>query len=322
MVPKPEPAVSDKETFSLKVNLNVGQSVKTKALQEAAVDYIRDIQIFVFDESRHDSIETYIWKRTTADHSAASDSLRVTAGKKKIRVLANAPICGNIVDRLEHLDRLTSQFDMNTPEKFVMSGGTEMELTSDSSVDVTVNRLVAKIVLKKVSVCFDGCLYNMVPFTLNDLYLTNVTFRTKYYGGEYIPGPNQQAQTWENGLKYDLTKEVGINAGLGQDDEPSYWDEEACEIVYNVEHIFYCYPNSNEDHPTRLVLKTVLDESTYYYPINLGTIESNKVYTITDLRITRPGSKDPDIPVVSQMFPYNITVGDWDEEVNEIQEII
>lgn len=312
VVPRPAPAVADAQTYSLSVNLNVGEQVRTKASKEAAIDTVRSVQIFVFDESRKDSIETYFYKMTKVGQPAASDSLRLTAGKKKIRVLANAPEIGGKIGCLKDLEACTCEFGINTTESFVMSGGKEMELTKDSSVEVTVNRIVAKIVLKKLTVDFDAEVYDKMTFTLKDIYLTNVAYCAKYYGGEYVPGQGQEAQTWKNGLEYALTKETGLNVGLSYDDE----------VAYDVDHIFYCYPNSDKNHPTRLVLKTSLDKATYYYPIEIGAIESNKVYTITDLKITRPGSDDPDVPVISQMFPYNITVGDWDDDVNEIQEII
>ena len=98
-----------------------------------------------------------------------------------------------------------------------------------------------------------------------------------------------------------------------------------------VENAMYAYPNPTQSdnlegstgmykgpeggpwsiRPTRLVIEATLDGQLYYYPITLPSLEYNKSYEISNLVITRPGSDDPDMPVVGFDVPFHITVNDW-----------
>lgn len=68
--------------------------------------------------------------------------------------------------------------------------------------------------------------------------------------------------------------------------------------------LLYCFPNYTEvdengwdsvftPRYTRLVLETVIDNVTYYYPVNLVGLRHNRSYDVRFI-ITRPGSSDPD----------------------------
>ena len=62
---------------------------------------------------------------------------------------------------------------------------------------------------------------------------------------------------------------------------------------------------------TKLVVEASLDGHTCYYTISLPGLQSNKTYTISSLKITRPGSDNPDEEITSGECPFSIEVEDW-----------
>ena len=79
---------------------------------------------------------------------------------------------------------------------------------------------------------------------------------------------------------------------------------------------FNAYPNLNSADDqvadTRLVVEATLDGRKYYYPVTMPKMESNKSYEISELKITRPGSDDPDKPIEIVDQDFKITVNPWD----------
>ena len=89
---------------------------------------------------------------------------------------------------------------------------------------------------------------------------------------------------------------------------------------YDTPTSFYTYPNSTQTDSqaeefsarfTRVVVETTLGGKTYYYPVSIENIESNKYYNIKNLTITRPGSLSPDTPVSSLECTVSIEVKEW-----------
>ena len=64
---------------------------------------------------------------------------------------------------------------------------------------------------------------------------------------------------------------------------------------------------------TRLVVETELAGRTCYYTMTMPAIESNHIYTVKELRITRPGSSDPELPVLPGDASFTIEVEDWED---------
>ena len=105
---------------------------------------------------------------------------------------------------------------------------------------------------------------------------------------------------------------------------------------YQERHVFYVYPNpvsgDTMTYPftprhTRLMLTFDYNGHPCYYPVTLPgvlygdgtatTLERNKVYHISELTLTRPGSYDTDDSsgeVSSERgFTCNVEVVDWDD---------
>ena len=90
-------------------------------------------------------------------------------------------------------------------------------------------------------------------------------------------------------------------------------------------YFFYCYSNETDDTPscTKLVLQADLDGVTYYYPIlinqeNYGYTSTNGYYGVRrnttysyGITVTRPGTLDPNVPLVPGSLELTINVDDW-----------
>ena len=96
---------------------------------------------------------------------------------------------------------------------------------------------------------------------------------------------------------------------------------------YDKVHTFYAYPNSESyvsngtwsKRATMLVVETTFKgasdaaPTTYYYPIAVENLESNKKYIIPEIIITRLGSQDPYEEVTFADCTFSVTVKDWDK---------
>lgn len=266
----------------------------TKAAAEAQIDKINDVQIFVFDSTNNYLMETYY------NGTSSSGKLRLSGGKKRVCAVVNGPQMGGIEKYSDFQDKI-SLFNQNRADNFVMSGMVKVTIGSDATIDILVKRLASKVVLKKIRTDFTSPVYCQATFKVDSIYLTNVATKCKYFDYQYTP------EEWKKG--FDITKELNLNHTVSNKS-------------YEADHIFYAYPNASETNPTRLVVAATLGGKKYFYPVDLGCLESNKIYTITDLLITRPGSGSEDIPVVSEEFPYSIEVDNWNPDVTEVQEII
>ena len=83
----------------------------------------------------------------------------------------------------------------------------------------------------------------------------------------------------------------------------------------------YAFPNCNdfsenpdgtvEGHPTMLVLEVFFGETLTYYSFNMGYLQPNYSYTVTNIRLSRAGTSDPAFRVSTTSASCTITVADW-----------
>lgn len=289
-----EPAVEQQDTgddglFDVWLSFNTPH---TKSLSAGEEEKVNEVQIYVFDKDNGNRLESFYNGKST------TPKMRLSAGNKLFKVLINSKVDSTTVTSLETLEAKLSDFSDNTTSNFVMSGELTKEITSSSSVEISVYRLAAKVILSKISTNFTAPVYAAKEFKVDSIYLTHVAKKCCFFG-TYTP------DSWGKG--YALTA-----------DAPN---AEVKDKKYEVAHTFYTYPNGTAT-PTRLVIKATLGDTPYYYPIDLGEIKSNMVYTVTNVEITRPGSSSEDSPIVSSEIPFKITVGTWSDTVNNIQEVI
>lgn len=275
--------------FEVSLSIN---APRTKSLSAGKEEQVNNVQVYVFDADNGNRLESFYNGASTVP------TMRLSRGNKMFKVLVNSKADSSRVSSLQDLQSALSDFSDNTSSNFVMSGEASVSIPATTSVEITVSRLVAKVVLSKITTNFTAPVYDSLTFRLDSIYLTNVAQKCRFYDA-YTP------DSW--GKDYALTGD-SVNATVSGK-------------VYSTEHTFYAYPNGTAT-PTRLVIKATLGNTTYYYPVDLGELQANKVYTVTNIEITRPGSDSEDKPVVSSEMSFSIKVAGWDAQSNNIQEIV
>ena len=283
----------DGERTELTVGIATGMTKSTTITAEDEVK-VNNLQVFVF---RGDALDAY----GVADN-ASTVTVSCTKGNREVYAVVNAPDLKDIATKTDLLAAKSALSD-NDESNFVMIGKTNADLPSELPVNVEVDRIVSKVVLKTVNRAFTSAALAALNFSIDEIFITNVAGDVNY-------GLTDNPLEWYN--KMDYNSEMAMFTH----DAPaaSVVNEEA----YSTQHTFYCYPNKAADSDatswsprrTRLVLKTTLGTDTYYYPVTLPELENNKSYEL-ELTITRPGSDNADMPVSFEDCAFSISVKPW-----------
>ena len=283
----------DGERTELTVGIATGMTKSTTITAEDEVK-VNNLQVFVF---RGDALDAY----GVADN-ASTVTVSCTKGNREVFAVVNAPDLKDIATKTDLLAAKSALSD-NDESNFVMIGKTNADLPSELPVNVEVDRIVSKVVLKTVNRAFTSAALAALNFSIDEIFITNVAGDVNY-------GLTDNPLEWYNKMDYNLEMAMFTH------DAPaaSVVNEEA----YSTQHTFYCYPNKAADSDatswsprrTRLVLKTTLGTDTYYYPVTLPELENNKSYEL-ELTITRPGSDNADMPVSFEDCAFEITVKPW-----------
>lgn len=283
----------DGERTELTVGIATGMTKSTTITADDEVK-VNNLQVFVF---RGDALDAY----GVADN-ASTVTVSCTKGNREVYAVVNAPDLKDIATKTDLLAAKSALSD-NDESNFVMIGKTNADLPSELPVNVEVDRIVSKVVLKTVNRAFTSAALAALNFSIDEIFITNVAGDVNY---DLTDNPLE----WYN--KMDYNSEMAMFTH----DAPaaSVVNEEA----YSTLHTFYCYPNKAADSDatswsprrTRLVLKTTLGTDTYYYPVTLPELENNKSYEL-ELTITRPGSDNADMPVSFEDCAFEITVKPW-----------
>ena len=248
---------------------------------------VNNLQIFVF---RGDDLDAY-----ASVDNAKELTLSCTAGERVVYALVNAPDYSTVPGKAALLAKV-SELEANTLTNFEMVGSKTVTLPQSEKVSIDVNRIASRVVLKKITRNFTSAALQALDFTVDAIYLVNVAGNTSY---DLTAAP----AAW-----YNVAENKGELASLLS-------DAPAAPIVngqsYDTDHTFYGYPNDLATNTTRLVIETTLGETKYYYPINLPEMAANKSYEIDEVKITRPGSDNPDEPVSFADATFSINVIDW-----------
>lgn len=283
----------DGERTELTVGIATGMTKSTTITADDEVK-VNNLQVFVF---RGDALDAY----GVADN-ASTVTVSCTKGNREVYAVVNAPDLKDIATKTDLLAAKSALSD-NDESNFVMIGKTNADLPSELPVNVEVDRIVSKVVLKTVNRAFTSAALAALNFSIDEIFITNVAGDVNY-------GLTDNPLEWYN--KMDYNSEMAMFTH----DAPaaSVVNEEA----YSTQHTFYCYPNKAADSDaaswsprrTRLVLKTTLGTDTYYYPVTLPELENNKSYEL-ELTITRPGSDNADNPVSFADCSFSISVKPW-----------
>lgn len=263
---------------------------------------ISDYQVLIYDQTSG-MLEAYLL------HKDMSKSIEMscTTGPKDIVVLANAPDLSRVTS-FTSLKQTKSKLSDNAIKKLVMEGHVSQTLKAGSNtVEMSLERIVSKVVLSSVKVDFELSVYDEMKFVVKRAYLINVAADKSYLSTVADPAE------WYNKLKIETNSSVDdmivetINSQItapNTDSNP---------------HHFYCYPNPNESdtfstswspRPTRLVVEAELDGLLYYYPIALPNLEQNTQYNVS-LIVVRPGATSPEQDMEKYAVLFEIDVVDW-----------
>lgn len=316
----------------VKVTVTAYTGEKTKAVSSYldSKDYEKNInrlQYFFFDRNTKGLLYY--------DNSGGSSSSFTTVpGSIRVWAVANGRSLSDI-SSMSGLENYSLQISENKtdPEKgFVMSGYVDIDIdgSEDISRPVEIKRYLARVALRSIKNSMPA---NYGSITIDYIFLSNVV------GNQNIRGDaepknwfNKQgrdssisghAETIIDGSNYfatpaDLTfKKVGTTLSSGQ----------SLTEIENSPYLFYTYPNyatgvnsgyTAEWTPERSVLVVVasIKGKRYFYPVTLdGDLERNKSYSV-GLEITGLGSDDPNKPVSRNNVNINVTIAEWDGNVN------
>ena len=264
-----------------------GAMTKATAVSADNEAKVNNLQVFVF---RGDDLDAY-----ASVDNAQELTLSCTAGDRVVYALVNAPDYSAVPGKAALLAKV-SELSANSLTNFEMVGSKSVTLPQSETVSIDVNRIASRVVLKKITRSFTSEALQALNFKVDAIYLINVAGNTSY---DLSAAPAKWYNVAENknelaSLLYDAPASLITN---GQS--------------YSTAHTFYAYPNYLATNTTRLVIETTLGETKYYYPINLPEMAANKSYEIEEVKITRPGSDNPDEPVSFADATFSINVIDW-----------
>ncbi len=284
---------------------------------------VNSVAIFVFNKDAAKTLETYKFIRIPDQSALEGINFQTTTGNKNIYVIANchdSTQWTGIVREDDFLLKESNLKDENLKD-FAMSGKIDnAQIDLSNMFNITLKRVVAKIILNSVKTDFQGTPYYGMQLGDVKFYLTNVHKVRPFIENNITSNP-----LIINSLKNIPSTYYDCRISGLVCDIPGI---EINDIPYTEKHHFYAYENSIQTETvgekfTKLVIEATLDGNTYYYPIDInredygGTtnngIKRNTVYNLSVI-IKRPGSNSPSIMVEKGTVITTVTVADWENE--------
>lgn len=292
-----------------------GGITKATSVTEAGEKTVNTLQVYIFRTDDNMSLDACGMASTNLVN------VKCTSGPRRIYALVNAPdIRDKVFNEADLLAANSLLTDNSAPTNLVMIGNVDKTLTvPGEAVSVEVKRIAASIVINRISTNFTSAAQSAGDFRVRGIYLLNVNGKNNYA----INAPATETGYWYNRLS--KTENAFPTAGICADTGMS--EVVTTSKAYDKVHTFYAYPNREayassatwSSRATLLVVEctfkgaTDTNETTYYYPIAVENIESNKKYIIPELIITRLGSQDPHEEVTFADCSFSVTVKDWDK---------
>ena len=330
---KLNPAVCAEDGATCELNLHLTDNALTKVTGTTGTNEakIQNVQIFVFRTGKDDANSVLDACTSLGFDGAAVDvskiNLKCTVGSRQIYAIANADAdytadgsVGTVADLLSK----TMMLEKMEADRLLMLGNLKVDLVSGTQGhSVTVYRACASVILESVTNEMQASIYRKDgSFKIKNVYLTNVPAKINF--GQTIKASSlSESDCWyarmtaetdsgKNKLIYDAQAETIVNPGSANANKTA--------------HTFYTFPNDCDSktdaawcpRATRLVIEAMYYDGTAwrdcYYPITLYKsapgLEANKQYKV-NLTVNRPGSDDPDKPIVFGDLSGTITVSDW-----------
>lgn len=280
------------------LSVRIGADATTRAGGTAFdCDAVNSLSVFVF---RADG-----GLENSGRSPGSSLSLALSKGSgKRLYVLANAPSSIDGCTTEAQLRALSARLSEQVSGAFSMAWSETLDLGGNTTVVVELPRLVAQVRLDRIT--------NRSPheLKLRALYLTNVPVA----GAPWLSPDSYEPAAWAHTMGYAASE---CDAWL--------WEDLGGRVLspgesLEEEHRFYSLPNpvtqdrsggSWSPRKTRLVLEAEMGGTIYYYPFTFDNLRANHRYLLSRLDITRPGSRDPDIPVDPRLARLTVTLLYW-----------
>ena len=239
----------------------------------------------------------------------------IGSGVYDIYAFANAPQLPLSPESAEELTGHCFSLVDNKPGKLVTAGCLEsVAITESSALELEMEHLVSKVNYN-VRVDIENEILIRRGFKVLSVYMTNVV-------GECLPFSSESdspATVWYNLRNFESSE------------ADSLIFSQVDEFVANGDSLhgtstFYILPNSCSDpqdrsgltpRKTRFVVKALIGNQVYYYPVTIPRAEGNREYIIS-LTVKNIGCLDPeDTDVTAQAAESSIAIQGW----NAAQEI-
>ena len=249
-----------------------------------------------------------------------SVNIKCSSGDRVIYALVNAPdIRANVSCEADLLNANTLLSDNTSPTNLVMIGSAAKTLTTPGeSITIDVKRIASSIAINKISTNFISDALNAGDFKVTNIYLLNVNGKNNYG----LTAESTEEAYWYNRL--DKNTNTFTTSGICSDFNLNASVTKS--KPYDKVHTFYAYPNSQAyvTNETWSIRSTILcveasftpaggTAKTYYYPMAIENLASNKKYVIPELIITRLGSDKPYNEITFADCTFSVSVKDWDE---------
>lgn len=311
----------DGEPSTLSISLASDGTRSSIENTQAEDNTITTVDVFIFrntpsTSADYQKLDTY--KRFSG--AAVEDlTLTTTTGPKTICIIVNEHTNAfKGVTDLTKFRALVTNLKDELVGSFTMYGEAEETLGATTSVTLSVKRLISRVGVTTIKTDFAGTPYADMTLSNIKLYLVNAHAQKVIYNNASSPSTP---------LVYNTTELVGEDANSTTEANLIYEPLTGTidDTGISTPYFFYCYSNETDDMTecTKLVLQADLDGVTYYYPIpvhqeNYGYTSSDGYYGIRrnttysyGITVTRPGSLDPNIPLVPGDLELTINVEDW-----------
>jgi len=280
----------------------------TKAVEQTAAEAaVNTLQVLVF---RDGGIETYA--TATGSNEIV---LSTTAGSRSVYAVVNAPSLAGI-EAETALKATLSALSDNTSSNYVMAGHEDLVFAANNPdpFPIHIGRLALRVEIDRIVNNLTNSVLASREFKINKIFLANVNTKDKLID-DYTPEAEDfihhtGALQTSNEFVYKSIAGSAIAKGTGASDG------------YNTVHSFYGYQNPQGLYQTLLVVEVKIGDKYYTYPLSLGSgaLESNRIYRIAELQITRLGNDsngddtidDGEIdPITVASATVEVSVDDW-----------
>jgi len=302
-----EPAVIPAKNATIRVNLTGITSYVTKTTTIDHESTPTNIQLFIFRNSDEDKSKNVLDVKT--NNTTLSFDVTTTTGPKSFYALINAPVLAADTEA-EFLNHVSSLSENAVATSFEMIGKADFNVdeTASQPFPIEVNKICARIKLEKITNSLSAP-YSVLH--IKNIYVSNAAGDVNL-ATALVPAAAYTVIKWYNAINGFYSSDAAVDGLL--------YDNSIATDLANTKsttgtHYLYTYPNKqNGTDKTRLVVAATIDSdaTVYYYPITLPeAVAPNESFNISNLTITRPGTVNPNEPIVTEACKVNIAVKPW-----------